>query len=231
MRPWSFLCALVLILLSRLAFATEIAGVATAKNGDSIFVAGVDVRLFGIDAPEWRQQCVVNGKLYACGQAAHVALAARIDGQVLRCEQLDYDKRNQRPVARCFVDDLDLGGWMVAQGLAVAYRRYSTMYADEEARAKAARIGIWQGDFIAPEQWRQGARLAAEGTGSPTVLLRDTGNGNCAIKGNISQRGERIYHLPGQRNYADTRIDPARGERLFCSEAEAQAAGWRKARQ
>ncbi|MCI0429774.1 MAG: thermonuclease family protein [Rhodospirillales bacterium] len=230
MRPWSLLCGVVL-LLSRLAFGAEIAGVATAKNGDSVFVAGVDVRLFGIDAPEWRQQCELNGGLYPCGQAAHLALATRVNGKVLRCEQLDYDMRNKRPVARCFVDNLDVGGWMVAQGLAVAYRRYSAMYADEEARAKAARVGIWQGDFVAPEQWRQGARLAAEGTGSPTVLLRDTGTGNCAIKGNISQRGERIYHLPGQLNYADTRIDPARGERWFCTEADARAAGWRKARQ
>jgi len=222
---------LVMLVLPQAAFGADIAGVAAAKNGDSILVAGIDVRLFGIDAPEWRQQCVANTRLYACGQAAHVALAARVDGQVLRCEQLDYDKRNKRPVARCFLDDQDVGGWMVAQGLAVAYRRYSTMYADDEARAKAARVGIWQGEFVAPEQWRQGARLAAESTGSPTALARDTGSGDCAIKGNISQRGERIYHMPGQLAYADTRIDRSRGERWFCTEADARAAGWRKARQ
>ncbi|HEY7687095.1 MAG TPA: thermonuclease family protein [Dongiaceae bacterium] len=220
-----------MLLLSRLAFGADHAGVATAKNGDSVLVAGVDVRLFGIDAPEWQQQCILDGRLYACGQAAHVALARRVNGKVLRCEQLDYDQRNQRPVARCFVGDLDVGGWMVAQGLAVAYRRYSDMYADAEAQAKAARLGVWQGDFVTPEQWRQGTRLAAESTGSPTVLLRDTGSGECSIKGNISQRGERIYHMPGQLNYADTRIDPARGERWFCTETEARAAGWRKARQ
>src|SRR5436305_1305665 len=53
----------------------------------------------------------------------------------------------------------------------------------------------------------------------------------CAIKGNLSQRtGERIYHLPGQRYYAVTIIDPAAGERWFCTEGEARANGWRKSK-
>jgi hypothetical protein len=54
-------------------------------------------------------------------------------------------------------------------------------------------------------------------------------NQNCAIKGNISSGG-RIYHVPGQEHYARTRINPANGERWFCSRAEAEAAGWRAAR-
>lgn len=54
--------------------------------------------------------------------------------------------------------------------------------------------------------------------------------GECQIKGNISSSGERIYHLPGQENHAKTKISESKGERWFCSEAEAQAAGWRCAR-
>lgn len=217
--------------LAPAAIAAEIAGVATAKNGDSVFVGGVDVRLYGIDAPEWGQRCGAAAGLHACGREAHLALSARIDGRTLRCEQLDYDARNKRPVARCFLDELDIGGWMVAQGLATAYRRYSLMYADSEAEAKAARRGIWQGEFVDPEQWRQGRRLALETTQPPpTVPLGDGASAACAIKGNISQKGERIYHMPGQRAYEETRIDAGRGERMFCSEAEAQAAGWRRAR-
>ncbi|WP_454015299.1 sunset domain-containing protein [Aquamicrobium terrae] len=52
----------------------------------------------------------------------------------------------------------------------------------------------------------------------------------CKIKGNISSKGERIYHLPGQENYDRTRISERKGERWFCSENEARAAGWRKAK-
>lgn len=52
----------------------------------------------------------------------------------------------------------------------------------------------------------------------------------CDIKGNINAKGARIYHLPGGEWYDGTRIDAARGERWFCSEQEAQSAGWRPAR-
>ena len=55
--------------------------------------------------------------------------------------------------------------------------------------------------------------------------------GSCQIKGNVNRKGERIYHLPGDREYAKTRINTGRGERWFCSEAEAHAAGWRRAMQ
>jgi len=61
--------------------------------------------------------------------------------------------------------------------------------------------------------------------------LNKQGLGSCDIKGNISiERGERIYHVPGGAFYSQTRIDTARGERWFCSEAEAQAAGWRRSK-
>lgn len=50
----------------------------------------------------------------------------------------------------------------------------------------------------------------------------------CDIKGNINEKGEKIYHLPGTKWYPDTYIDETRGERWFCSEAEAREAGWRK---
>lgn len=52
----------------------------------------------------------------------------------------------------------------------------------------------------------------------------------CRIKGNINQSGERIYHVPGQPYYDDTRVDVLKGERWFCTEAEARSAGWRKSR-
>ena len=63
----------------------------------------------------------------------------------------------------------------------------------------------------------------SEGRATPTP--------ECRIKGNISTKtGERIYHLPGQRFYNQTRIDPSKGERWFCSEDDAKRAGWRKSK-
>ena len=55
-------------------------------------------------------------------------------------------------------------------------------------------------------------------------------SGSCNIKGNVSTQGERIYHMPGDRYYEETRISASHGERWFCSEEEARAAGWRRAR-
>src|SRR5512143_3038749 len=125
---------------------------------------------------------------------------------------------------------------MVRAGLALAYRRYSTDYVDEETEARNAKRGLWASEFTAPWDYRRETR------DSPSQSPRATGPGQgggtrgteppsarCAIKGNINQRGERIYHLPGSESYAATVIDERQGERWFCSEAEAQAAGWRAA--
>ena len=63
------------------------------------------------------------------------------------------------------------------------------------------------------------------------ALVAQSASGQCNIKGNISVRsGERIYHVPGQEYYDETEIRPSQGERWFCSEAEARAAGWRRSK-
>ena len=103
----------------------------------------------------------------------------------------------------------------------VTYRRYSTTYVPHEDGARVARAGMWQGSFVPPWDWRRGQRLEATAS-EPN---------DCPIKGNVSSKGERIYHVPGGRYYDRTRIDPSKGERWFCSEAEAQGAGWRRSRQ
>ena len=109
---------------------------------------------------------------------------------------------------------------MVSQGLALAYRRFSTDYVKDEAGAKRARVGVWRGDFVRPWDWRKGMRLS----------VTDSPPGACNIKGNIGRKSVRIYHVPGGQFYARTRIDPSQGERWFCTEAEARAAGWRRSR-
>ncbi len=68
------------------------------------------------------------------------------------------------------------------------------------------------------------------GAAAPPAGAQQQPRPGCVIKGNVSASGERIYHLPGGAFYNATQIDPKRGERWFCSEAEAQAAGWRRSR-
>ncbi len=208
---------IALCLLATPALA-DVAGVALVIDGDSLEVAGQRIRLHGIDAPESRQLCRLDGKPWQCGKNAANALADKIARRPVSCESLGRD-RYKRIIARCTVAGEDMGSWMVANGLALAYRRYSLDYTDMEAEAQAARRGIWAGEFVKPWEWRRGKRLAAN----------DNAPGQCRIKGNINAKGERIYHMPSQQAYSVTRINQGKGERWFCSEADATAAGWRKA--
>jgi len=126
----------------------------TAIDGDSLRKAGQDTRLFGIDAPELHQLCTAqDGKSYACGQEARRALQGLVRGKKLTCRPVDTD-RYGRTVAVCRNGDLDIGREMVRQGFAVAYLRHSLAYAAEEAEARTAKRGIWQGAFEEPEDWR-----------------------------------------------------------------------------
>ncbi|MGZ9034679.1 MAG: thermonuclease family protein, partial [Rhodospirillales bacterium] len=95
---------------------------------------------------------------------------------------------------------------MVAEGWAFADRRYSEAYVADENRARAAGIGIWSSRLVKPWEWRRDQRVARRDEA-------DAGPGGCAIKGNINQRGEKIYHQPGGRWYAQTGIDESHGER------------------
>lgn len=202
--------------------AEELTGVPTVIDGDTIDIRGQRIRLHGIDAPESKQICLVKGAKYRCGQKAALALLDRIGRSSVTCQAKDID-RYGRLVAVCFNGQEDLNGWLVSQGLAVAYRRYSHDYVGQENGAKASSAGLWSGEFVMPWDWRHGKRLASEKT-SPSPS-------GCVIKGNISNKGTRIYHVPGGRWYDRTKIDEAKGERVFCSEAEAAAAGWRRSSQ
>lgn len=222
-RPILFLIAIALLTQISSVAVANITGPAKVVDGDTIKVRGTKIRLHGIDAPESAQTCLANGKSYRCGTAATLALTRRIGGKSVSCEERDRD-RYGRIVAVCHVSSEDLNGWLVSEGLALAYRRYSTDYVSQEQAAREAKRGLWRGAFVKPWQWRKGKRMAGE-------RAAEAAPGTCRIKGNISRNGKRIYHLPSGRYYAATKIDESKGERWFCSEAEAKDAGWRRSSQ
>ena len=178
------------------ASRSALSGLARVVDGDTLDVAGARVRLHGIDAPESAQRCRASGRSWPCGREAARALASRIGDQRIFCEERDRDGYG-RVVAVCAVAGLDLNEWMVSEGWAFAYRRYSRDYVAAESRARAARRGIWRGEAVAPWEWRRGRRLP----GSAPAARRD-GEG-CRIKGNIGGDGMRIYHVPGGQYYGD----------------------------
>ena len=108
---------------------------------------------------------------------------------------------------------------MIEAGLAWAYVEYSSDYAAGEAAAQTDGRGVWQATAQAPWDYRADRWSRAV----------EAAPGGCPIKGNISAKDERIYHTPWSPWYGRTRITEAKGERWFCDEAEAQAAGWRAA--
>ncbi len=206
-------------------------GSAVVSDGDTLRIGTTKVRLFGVDAPEFTQTCEVGtegGGTWACGAAAAARLAELVATGPVTCIPRDRD-RYGRTVATCTVGGADLGAQLVAEGLARAYVRYGDDYAETEAKAKTERIGLWRGASEAPWDYRAD-KAAARATARPPAVPGPAaveGEGGCQIKGNISSGGKRIYHLPGTRAYARTRIDTTRGEAWFCDEAAAQAAGFR----
>jgi endonuclease YncB( thermonuclease family) len=131
-------------------------GAARIIDGDSLEVGGVRIRIFGIDAPEYRQQCRnARGESYACGREARRALDRLIGGRIVTCTPVSHD-RYERDVAACAVIGRDLGDAMVRAGHAVDYARHSGgRYAAAEQEARAAKRGIWAGEFEMPEAWRR----------------------------------------------------------------------------
>lgn len=221
----SLLVALALAWPAAAAGAPELlTGVASVIDGDTIEVHGTRIRLHGIDAPESAQLCVdADGKPWRCGQQASLALAERIGRTPVTCNRTDTDHYG-RTISVCTQGDKDLNAWMVAEGWAVAYRRYTRDYVRLEEHAKTAGAGIWSSQFVMPWDWRRGQR----------IMKRDVAEvrlDGCDIKGNINRHGDKIYHMPGGRWYEQARIDENRGQRWFCSEEDAQSAGWRRSRQ
>ena len=154
--------AVPLLLLSmallNCAFAAEcVTGVARVIDGDTIEISETRVRLWGIDSPELAQRCTKDGALYPCGFDASRALAKLIRRKSVSCARRDTDHYG-RMVALCRIEGLDLSRWMVEQGQAIAYRKYSLDYVPDEQAARAAHRGLWAGEFQNPADFRHDAR-------------------------------------------------------------------------
>jgi endonuclease YncB( thermonuclease family) len=224
------LAAVLLLALAVPVRAETLEGrVVRVADGDTLTVASGTgthrVRLLGIDAPEHDQPY---------GGAARSALERLVlDKDVtVETEKTDIYGRLVGKVRVRPMDcpscgrTLDAGLAMLTVGLAWWYRDYRDDQSEEdqgryefaEFEAKAKGVGLWAQEAPTPPwDWPRG-----DSAYEPPP-------GDCRIKGNISTNG-RIYHLPGQQHYDRTRINASRGERWFCTEAEARAAGWRRAR-
>ncbi len=226
--------------------------VSRVTDGDTIQVSlpsgPIKVRLASIDAPERGQPG---------GREATAALAARLKGRQVGLEVVNQSDGFHRMVAIVWIGDENVNEWLVRQGHAWAFRGpylHDRRMCAIERIARAAQLGLWARAErnYAPWEWRHvrpgqydrlkdfEAETVEECASTAPAGSRDAAASQhggraqvaasrCTIKGNISRSG-RIYHLPGSASHARTVIDETRGERWFCSEDEARAAGWRAPR-
>lgn len=136
--------------------------VTEVTDGDSLKIGAQKIRLWGLDAPEYKQQCKLGRTMIACGIQAKNILRDAIGGREITCVQKDvsYD----RIVARCTVREdaevdgggaVDLARTVIAKGYAISEWKHSgAPYRNDEAAAQNAKRGIWATEFERPSQWR-----------------------------------------------------------------------------
>ena len=142
---------------------SSVSGYAKIIDGDTIKINSKKIRLHGIDAPEKKQTCkkpyLIIGifsftKSYSCGQVSTDKLIKKINNQIIKCKIKNVDRYN-RLIGECYKRNENLNSWLVSNGYAVAYRKYSKKYIPYEKNAKYKKLGIWQGQFEMPWTFRK----------------------------------------------------------------------------
>ncbi len=187
-----------------------------ALSGDTLRVAKTTVGLAGIEAPLSGQTCQSAGsRSWHCDRAARSALVRLLDDGNVSCELSGRDD-DGRQLATCHVGEKDIAAELVRGGHVFAESGLFAKYGSLESEARAAKAGVWSGEAARPadyraQKWANAKREAPDG---------------CPIKGNV-KGGRRLYVLPWSQDYERVRVSRSRGERWFCSEGDAQAAGWK----
>ena len=235
-----------MLLLASPSISTASAATATVRDGGTLQLGNVTYRLDGIDAPAFDQLCIdEHADSWTCGIEARDQLAKLIGGRQVRCDDLGADpsfRKRRLGVCKVEGETTSLSQLLVRQGFALNVDISATgRFKTDEARAKEDRLGLWKGCFAAPREFRAGKKDGALLGGScradrapqireaifPDDLVMPP---SCSIKGKFAVRARvtgnlGIYHLQACRSY------PGLGnpDRWFCSEDDAQAAGFRRA--
>ena len=122
-------------------------------DGDTIHIGDKKYRFSGIDTPEMKQTCQKDGVVIMCGVIAKDALQKKINNRKVSCKNEEID-RYQRIVAECFIGEESLSKYLVRNGYAVAYRKYSNKFIEDEEYARQNKLGLWSMTFEYPWDYR-----------------------------------------------------------------------------
>ena len=189
-------------------------------DGDTVVIStGETLRYIGIDTPE----TVKPGTPVECyGKEASAKNKELVLGKTVTLERdISETDKYGRLLRYIYVGDTFVNDYLVRNGYANASTyppdvKYSVRFKEAEKEARENKRGLWSDNPCMSE--------------SNLTNLSNSTNSSCQIKGNINFKGEKIYHNPGQQYYDKTQIDESAGERMFCSEKEAEDAGWRRSK-
>jgi endonuclease YncB( thermonuclease family) len=195
-----------------------ITGRATAVSGDRLKIKRKVIELDGIEAPLLRQSCLNDrSREWSCGWRAKRELARLLRRRKVTCEILSQsDDGNAQ--GHCRMGETDIADAIVRQGYAFADSGFFSRYTEAESEAQAAKRGIWRGQSLRPQAYRDKLWQTAA----------DKAPDGCPIKA-MKRRGRQLYALPWDRSYSRISTRKRRGGRWFCSEEEALTAGYQRA--
>lgn len=206
------------------------------------------IRLIGVDTPETRKP---NTPVQCFGPQASSKMQSLVQSRSVRLEadptQGDSDKYDRKLRYVFTADGQNVAQVLIAGGFGREYTynrayRFQSQFRSAQATAQKAKNGLWGScpSFGAPQGGSEATQQSPQRVAPSPAVPRKSAPvksaqpaapaGACDIKGNINSKGVKIYHVPGGRSYDRTKITPSKGERYFCSESEASAAGWRAAR-
>ena len=153
------LLSLAMVVFAGRVEANQIAGPANAVDSTVIEVNGRRIMLFGIDSVMRKQNCAIDGKVWQCWAAAVRALEILVDQGPVTCDVIGEPDVYGRLLARCSITGQSLNEQLVRKGYAVARPSETTDYVAAEAAAKEEKLGLWQGKFVMPAEFRRAAGI------------------------------------------------------------------------
>ena len=137
-----------------LIFSPANSDLLTVTDGDTIRIGDERIRFSGIDAPEIKQTCIYQEIEFKCGEFSKNLLIEKISNQQVSCIRESKDQYG-RTLAECFVGKESLSSYLVREGYAFAYRKYSDKFIPDEEYAQSKGNGMWSMDFMFPWDFRK----------------------------------------------------------------------------